>query len=411
MTDGIMQVYIGIDIDKDNTMLSFFHEGMKEPETVSTVIGSEHYRIKTALSKRKGMGQWYFGDDAIDKADAGIAVLVPDLYESAKENKRVTVDGEIFSARELFLIFIKKMLSLPGRLFINAPEKKITFTLDKVGMEEIELFQSIGASLFMEKEKVNLTDRRESFYYYALSQDESLYLRDVLLIDYDGTDMFSVLLSRNENTKPQVVNLVKTPLLAPRLDRDNEFLKLCEDLVQGKAISSVYLIGEGFDGDWMKESIAYLCKNRRVFMGKNLYSKGACYAGYIKEQKTDWPFVFIGDNELKMNLSLKVSDKNKMRFITLCTAGESWFDEKNECECILDGEPEVTVWIQKPDSREASMKVFTLTDIPERENRTTRIRINAIPESDRDIRIEIKDLGFGEIVPSSNKTWTYRLTC
>ena len=411
MEGNAMLLYIGIDIDKDDTMLSFFHEGMEEPETVSTVIGSEHFRIKTVLSKRKGMGQWYFGEDGKEKEAAGIAVPVPELYESALNNKRVTVDGEIYSARELFLIFMKKILSLPGRSCMNAPEKKITFTLDHIGREEIELFQYVGNALSLDKDRINLTDRRESFYYYALSQEESLYLRDVLLLDYDGSRMFSVLLSRNENTTPQVVNLVKTNLNAPRLDRDNEFLRILENILQGKAISSVYLIGEGFDGDWMKESIGYLCKNRRVFMGKNLYSKGACYAGYIKDGKQEWPFVFIGDNELKMNVSLKVSDKNKMKFITLCTAGDSWFDAKGECECILDGEPEIAVWIQKPDSREASMKVFTLTDIPERENRTTRVRINAIPESDKDIRIEIKDLGFGEIVTSSNKSWTYRLSC
>ena len=177
--------------------------------------------------------------------------------------------------------------------------------------------------------------------------------------------------------------------------------------MDGQVISSVYLTGDGFDGEWMKSSLAYLCSNRRVFLGKNLYSKGACYAGVIKDELLDWPFVFIGDNELKLNVSIKVSDQNEMRFLTLIDAGESWYDTEGECEVILDGSSEITVWIQRPDRRQAEVEVLELTDLPERENRTTRIRINAKPVSDREVRIELRDLGFGEIVPSTNQVWIH----
>ena len=34
------------------------------------------------------------------------------------------------------------------------------------------------------------------------------------------------------------------------------------------------LTGDGFDGDWMKEVFRVLGPNRRVFVGKNLYTKG-----------------------------------------------------------------------------------------------------------------------------------------
>jgi hypothetical protein len=98
-----------------------------------------------------------------------------------------------------------------------------------------------------------------------------------------------------------------------------------------------------------------------------------------------------------------------MRFLTLIEAGQSWYETDGECEVILDGSSEVTVWIQKPDSRQADVEVLELTDLPERENRTTRIRINAKPVSDRKIRIELRDLGFGEIVPSTNQVWIHTI--
>ena len=98
-----------------------------------------------------------------------------------------------------------------------------------------------------------------------------------------------------------------------------------------------------------------------------------------------------------------------MQFFTLITAGQSWFDEVGECEVILDGTPEIEVWIQRPESREAHVELLELTDMVERERRTSRLRITAEPISDRKIKITIRDLGFGEIAPSSNRTWEHTI--
>ena len=98
-----------------------------------------------------------------------------------------------------------------------------------------------------------------------------------------------------------------------------------------------------------------------------------------------------------------------MQFYTLITAGESWFESKGECEVILDGTPEIEFWIQQPESREAHVELLELTDLPERTRRTTRLRITATPISDREITVVIRDLGFGEIAPSSNRTWEHTM--
>ena len=48
--------------------------------------------------------------------------------------------------------------------------------------------------------------------------------------------------------------------------------------------------------------------------------------------------------------------------------------------------------------------------MPVRPGKTTRIRITAIPVSDDKISIDVKDLGFGEIFKSSNKTWHFNIS-
>ena len=53
--------YLGIDLDNDNAVISYFQLNMKEPETVSTVAGSEVYQIPLILAKKHGIGQWFIG--------------------------------------------------------------------------------------------------------------------------------------------------------------------------------------------------------------------------------------------------------------------------------------------------------------------------------------------------------------
>ena len=182
---------------------------------------------------------------------------------------------------------------------------------------------------------------------------------------------------------------------------------MIKNFFQGRTVSSVYLVGDGFEGNWMKLSVAYLCRGRRAFIGKNLYSKGACYAAAVRAKKLEWPYVYLGDNEMKVNVYLKVRNSGATEFFTLISAGDNWYEAVGECEVLLDGTPEIDFWLQQPDSREARIEKLELTDLPERPPRATRLQITAKPLSDSKVCIGIKDLGFGEIFPASEKMWEY----
>ena len=69
------------------------------------------------------------------------------------------------------------------------------------------------------------------------------------------------------------------------------------DCFQGRIVSSAYLTGDGFDGGWMKRSVSLLCQGRRAFMGKNLYSKGACYAAAVLDGQQEWRYVSRGQRD------------------------------------------------------------------------------------------------------------------
>ena len=113
---------------------------------------------------------------------------------------------------------------------------------------------------------------------------------------------------------------------------------------------------------------------------------------------------------MKMNVILKKKKKKKTEFFTLISAGDNWYETVGECEVLLDGSNEIDCWLQLPNSKEAKIEKLTLADLPERPPRTTRLRIKAQPVSDMEVKIRIKDLGFGEIFKSSDKTWEYMMS-
>ncbi len=406
---AVKDIYLGIDFGPESTILSIYNQNMAEPQTISTVLGAENYAIPTVLAKKNGLSQWYFGHDANLQSSLGQASLVENLYKNAYDDTKLVIAGESYSARQLLVIYFKKLLSMPSIYSVMDRLKKLIVCIDIVDSTIIELLQYVAQELNIGQDSLLIIDKKECFYYYALSQKPDLFTYNVALFEYSKENSFSLILSRNTSTKPQVVTVDKQSNDMTSCN-DQDFLNIAKSTFGNKVFSAVYLVGDGFNGEWMKESLTFLCRGRKVFLGQNLYSKGACYAGLIKSTDKDWPFIYIGDNDLKFNISLKLIDKGQYTFYSLLEAGRSWFEEKGECEVIIDGNSEVELYMQKPEQRMATTQVLELIDMPERENRTTRVRIEAVPLSDASVKINITDLGFGEISPSSGKKWEHTIT-
>lgn len=407
--DTERNVYLGIDISNKYTLLSCYRLDMEEPVTISTTLGTENYLVPTFVAKRRGMGMWYFGEEAKKAVNIMEATGVENVYNLAMQKERVHIEDTEYSARELLVIYFKRFFAAVN---IDLSQvKKLCVTVSTVTMETMELFSYVANMLGLENKRLMLIDYKESFYYYALSQNPALYVSDVSLFDYCSQNLIHLNLSRNQRTKPQLITIDTTNYGDISDMKSSRFRSISEQVMTEKRCSSVYLLGESFEGDWIQESLSILCKGRKVFQGRNLYSRGACYGAAVKSNDVEWPFIYMGDNELKLNLSIKVSDLNEMKFISLIEAGDSWYEAKGECEILLDGTDGVLdFWVQRPESRDAHLEELELTDLPKRANRTTRLRISALPVSDKKIAITILDLGFGEIVPASGRRWEHTIS-
>jgi hypothetical protein len=401
------KLYLGLEINRDYAMISTCVDDQIGPETVSPVAGSENYRIPVALAKRKGIGQWYYGEEALEYANAGEAILVDDLYFKACSHETIVIEEEEYSTVDLLSMYLGKLLLLTRRLGRDLPVGKLCVVLPELDLNNTAIFINALKKNDLNEKQFFLIDERESFYYYALSQPKELTTYDNALFSYAGGMLKGIMLSKNTHTTPQMVTLEETNYGMLIDDRDTMFNEIIETAFHHRIVSTAYLMGDGFDGDWMKESLKTLCRSRKAFSGKNLYTRGACFAALIKGGIRAWNYAYIGDNELKINVSVKVRKEGEIAFLPLLSAGESWYEAEGVVEAILDGDPTIDFWLQEPHSREARIQSMELLDFPEREAKTTRLRITAKPISDEKIRITVKDMGFGDIARASEMHWEH----
>ena len=404
------QFYLGIDLDDTYAVVSYYELNKAEPETVSTVAGSEVFQIPVLLTKRNGIGQWLIGEEAGRLAAAQGGTCVDHLLSRALKGETAMVDNEQFKAEELLRLYLKKLILLAGSLGKPQKPDRLVICLESLSREAAGLFERMMPGMGMKTEQLILLDRKECFYYFVYHQKQELTLHDVYLFDYRGDELRCCCMEKTPRTSPQMVTMTEEAVRMPMQGQDPTFLRVLQECFKGRIVSAAYLVGDGFDGGWMQRSVSFLCKGRKAFVGKNLYSKGACYAAAVIAGNQTWQYVYLGDNEMKVNVSLKLYNRGTPEFFTLINAGDNWYDTVGSCEVILDGTPEIDFWLQPPNSREAKVESLELSDLPKRPERATRLRITARPLSDVRVHIQIKDLGFGEIFRSSDKVWEHVMT-
>lgn len=401
---------IGIDLSEKYAMVSYYMEGMSEPATFSMITGSEAYQIPACICKRKGMEQWLFGEDARKYALSQGIPCIEGLFKKALDGDQVELEGKIYNTADMFFLFLKRIVSLPFHTCVLGENDRLVITTERTNQEIRKLFLLFAEYLEIPAKHLIIFGYRESFYYFALSQPPELCLHDVALYYFGREKIMFWHLCHDKRTIPQVVTIGEKNYRAASGDKDELFYQIVESSLGGKIVSAVYLTGDGFDGDWLKKSLSLICRGKRAFMGKNLFCKGACYGAAVKAEPKSWNYIYLGDNEIPMNISLKVIHKGRLEFFTLIHAGEAWYEESGECEVILGEDKCLDFWLQPPKSNKAAIRRLELNDLPDREPRTTRLRIGANPIDKNKVKLTIKDMGFGEIVKSSDKTWEYILS-
>lgn len=375
------EVVIGFDLGRDSSILTFYHKNNTEPMTVSSVPGEEKYQIPTPRDLFPLIEQG---------AELGTALL-----------------------SNFFKMCFEKLSAVGPMQDIS-----VMVTMEKVRPVWIHEIRSALEMLDIPRNRIYLQDHLESFYYYALSQRKDLWRYKVALFEYEKDYITGYELSIDNTTKPAFVKVKnrgricldakvrgsRKPEHWKRM-KDIRFLELAKKIMGSDAFSTVYLVGESFDQSWEKESLKYLCFRRKVFQGRNLYSKGACYgAMHLSGMQPLGSFLYAGPDMIEHNIGMMMLQRGTESYVNMINAGINYYMAYYECEFIPDDTEEL-VLLSGSIHGEKKVHTIEMTDFPGRPNRATRIHMELTFPAKNRCRVRLEDMGFGELYRSTGKIW------
>ncbi len=409
------KLIIGYDLGREHAQISFAASQDGTVETLSQVAGEEKFSIPTALCKRYGANQWLYGREAQRLAGENQGVLVENLLELALDGEPVIVDGESFDPVALLALFFKRSLG-------NLKVASMVITCPMLDHRVIEVLGQVAGGMELRADKLYYQSYSESFYTYMLRQPEELWLHRSVLFEYRADGVKAYLMECNRRTRPMVVSVEEREYLfsdygyfagAGYEELDQAFCRIAEEACSGGPVGSVYLIGEEFGEDWMKNSLRFLCRGRRVFQGSNLFSKGACWGMLEKLEPSEAGknHVFLGKDKLKANIGMDILRQGEESYCALLDAGVNWYQAEQSIEIYIQGGNELELTVTPliggravgAASENGGRKVrMVLEGLPET---AARIRLRLFLESEKILVAEAEDLGFGQFRMPSGGVW------
>lgn len=307
------------------------------------------------------------------------------------ENYCIPIDADIENKSELQKVF-RKLWKLIAPYGAKESLEYLVFCLEEQSEKMRENLLEIAEIYDIPKIKIRFMEKKECFCSYVLNQSAELLSHNALLIENkDGKKEKYILFKRSR----------MTPVIAEVQDLTEKTL---EDIFLEHGISSVFLVGDDFEEAWMQQNLKLLKSGKRVFAGKNLFVKGACYRGMELKEGCE-NYLYLGKEKVCCNIALKtVRDGNEVYF-PLVEGGKNWYESNTSIDVLLLEEPELEVVILPINGKEKKTIFVELADLPERPKKTTRLRIQVEFLNPSNAKLYIRDLGFGELFPASDMNY------
>ena len=407
----IRDLIVGIDFGREYSQICYYDRKGEEPRSLSMKVGGSQYEAPTCLCRRTEQKDYCVGLEAEYFAREKGGIMIHDLYGICEKKDSVVVEGQEYEPWELLAEFLKGILKFLGITELVKNTKCVIVTLPELGDIQVENFQKAFESLGFPNDKYMLQDYAESFYYYVLSQKKEIWNRSVAWYAFTPEKVIFRKLTLNGGTRPVLVKLedpVETELPMEEEERDTEFYRFAQKTLGKDLYSSIQITGEGFSQDWAVQSVKLLCyQKRKVYYGNNLFARGACEAGKERlEDKSLKGYRFLSDSLVMADVGMEMRVMGSPTYYPLIQAGNNWYDCKASCELILDNTEELVFTISTFENPEKRRVGMMLPGIPPRPNKTTRLSLELQYVSQKECRVTVKDLGFGEMFPSSGKVWT-----
>lgn len=246
--------------------------------------------------------------------------------------------------------------------------------------------------LAVQKEGVYLIPKEDAFAAYILAQNRTIRKQETGVFEFHRHSFSYLKFQRQGKICLVKRREEKIDGLQSEKSKDKFFTKQAADRLNHGNIANVFLVGEEFEGEWMKMSLASLCSGRRVFMGNHLFANGAVF--WLKDKRQEYT-VYTHDHHLYYWGIRAFHHGQKDVFVPIIQPGEFWFVTEGSVQFLMDECEDLEIEGVHSVSRQKLTIRLPLHIKQEYPVRTTKWKLHIYCTGPKTLKITIYDMGFG----------------
>ncbi|MDO5145867.1 MAG: DUF5716 family protein [Eubacteriales bacterium] len=291
----------------------------------------------------------------------------------------------------------------------------VNFTMEDTSEACRKQLGSLLKEEVKERFGLRVMTRFRAFVEYVFHQERAVWDRSTLLLDYRENTLRYILADQIRPSRQKAyravikeLDLTQYEIYAEDENKDYAFSKMMKQFLVKNPAHIIFLTGKGFEGNWMKKTLTYLCAGRRVFLGQNLYANGACLRGTgVIPLMKEGMLLMQGPEMVYHTIGVVSQEAGKAKYVPITSIGREWYNTRGTMDIILDKSQKVEFFYHNTKENEMECSSCEIKELPARPPKTTRIRIEVQFTSETEGVILLKDLGFGTMFPATGKVTVF----
>ena len=407
-------IYLGIDLCRKNLQMSYYREDRNEPESIYQLNNTETYQLPNVMFYCTDENRWYVGNKVSSVRFNKNGKIIEDVMGNVGSSNNLVINGTAYNYDQLLLILLKEQIEEFLQRFEDCVLRKVSITVERYDPNVFEVLHKLAEELLLEDDDFYIMSHENAFFQYVMRQEEELKNNSISMFTYNNEGMDYYRIDRQNQGKTAIYDLkieripeITYSMLFEDVEKlDSDFAEIAKLKMRDKYISTVYLTGAGFHDKWIEKSKNVLCSGRRVFMGQNIYTKGACYHARLGAYEHDRDVVFRSNEFITHDIGVMIGDvEGRNNFYPIVSGGREWYNMKGSVELFLDDTNRIEIVYRDRITGDTEKDVIEIHGLPKRPPKTTKLSLDVELNDENNGAIIIRDVGFGNIYPTTNKIY------